>query len=230
MTHLRYLRYVIRHKWFVLIAGLRVGAPLWRLLIHDWSKFTPAEWSGYVRYFFGGWRSWADGPVKEHAKSLVQPDFDRAWLHHQKANKHHWQYWILTPDRPAIWFAIQSYDGGATGNVLVESNDFPRVEVYLPTLDCNVDTDSKRYQLVNRMVRAANRAGMPLEMPERYAREMVADWMGAGRAISGKWEAADWYRRNYDAIQLHPHTREFVNRLLLGVASPASPSVSVGGP
>ena len=43
-AHLRYLGYVLRHKWFVLVAGLKVGAPLWRLLIHDWSKFTAAEW------------------------------------------------------------------------------------------------------------------------------------------------------------------------------------------
>ena len=42
--HLRYLGYVVRHKWFVFRAGLRTGAPLWRLVIHDWSKFTPAEW------------------------------------------------------------------------------------------------------------------------------------------------------------------------------------------
>lgn len=46
--HLRYALYVARHKWFVLLAGRRTGAPLWRLLVHDWSKLTPAEWGAYV--------------------------------------------------------------------------------------------------------------------------------------------------------------------------------------
>jgi hypothetical protein len=41
MKHVRYLSYVVRHKWFVLLAGIKTGAPLWRLLIHDWSKFAP---------------------------------------------------------------------------------------------------------------------------------------------------------------------------------------------
>lgn len=56
MSHLRYLRYVLAHKWFVFIAGLRTGAPLWRLVIHDWSKLTPREWGAYVASFYGGWK------------------------------------------------------------------------------------------------------------------------------------------------------------------------------
>lgn len=41
--HIQYLWYVIRHKFFVFQAGLRLGVPLWQLLIHDLSKFSPAE-------------------------------------------------------------------------------------------------------------------------------------------------------------------------------------------
>jgi hypothetical protein len=60
----------VRHKWFVLLAGLKTGAPLWRLIIHDWSKFTPAERGPYVRPFYGPKRAdWiaarrAAGPVE----------------------------------------------------------------------------------------------------------------------------------------------------------------------
>lgn len=39
----RFAWVILKHKWFVLLAGLEVGVPLWRLIIHDWSKFTPAE-------------------------------------------------------------------------------------------------------------------------------------------------------------------------------------------
>ena len=54
----------------------------------------------------------------------------------------------------------------------------------------------------------------PLEMPLVFAAEMVADWHGAGRAITGKWDTASWYARNKDKIRLHPKTRELVEKLL----------------
>lgn len=143
--HLKYLSYVVRHKWFVLLAGLQTGAPLWRLLIHDWSKFLPCEWFPYVNYFYG------------------EPDqvaFDRAWLHHQHCNPHHWQHWILQCD-----------DG-----------------------DCYA-----------------------LEMPEPLVREMVADWRGAGQAITGNGTVAGtraWYEKNEHRIILHIATQNLVERLL----------------
>lgn len=43
-AHWNYFKYVIRHKWFVFIAGLQTGAPLWRLIIHDWTKFLLQMW------------------------------------------------------------------------------------------------------------------------------------------------------------------------------------------
>jgi hypothetical protein len=135
-AHVRYLGYVVRHKWFVLRAGLRVGAPLWRLVIHDWSKFTLAEWGPYVRTFY------TDRPR--------EGEFDRAWLHHQHRNPHHWQHWLLQED----------------------------------------DGDLKA-----------------LRMPHGLVREMVADWMGAGRAITGRWDVASWYEANAHKINLHPDAR-----------------------
>jgi hypothetical protein len=81
MKHLRYLRYVLRHKWFVLVECLRLGL-LWRGLTHDLSKFSLMEWSPYVNHFCGS----------------GDPRFDEAWLHHQKHNDHHWQYWVQLLD------------------------------------------------------------------------------------------------------------------------------------
>lgn len=149
-AHLRYLSYVLRHKWFVLVAGLKVGAPLWRLLIHDWSKFTPAEWRPYVLSFCG------PGGYANRPPHVVEA-FDRAWLHHQHANPHHWQHWVLRED------------SGAT---------------------------------------------KALPMPVPFVREMVADWMGAGRAITGRWEVAEWYAKNRDKMVLHPATRAFVEAMI----------------
>jgi hypothetical protein len=47
----------------------------------------------------------------------------------------------------------------------------------------------------------------PLQMPEKYIRELIADWIGAGRAITGKREYAAWYFANRGKIILHPETR-----------------------
>jgi hypothetical protein len=153
-AHLGYAKYLARHKWFVFVAGLEIGAPFWRLVIHDWSKFLPCEWRPYVEEFYGAWRTRAEKYV---ADELVHFRFDVAWLHHQHLNPHHWQHWVLRED-----------DG------------------------------QTKY----------------LEMPEHFAREMVADWCGAGRAITGKWEVWKWYAQNYERILLHPLTRQLVDSLI----------------
>lgn len=46
-----------------------------------------------------------------------------------------------------------------------------------------------------------------IAMPERYWREMIADWRGAGRAYTGKDNTTEWYQRNKDKMRLHPETR-----------------------
>ncbi len=51
--HWLYGKYLARHKWFVLQAGRKTGAPLFCLLIHDWSKFLPNEWNAYATKFYG---------------------------------------------------------------------------------------------------------------------------------------------------------------------------------
>lgn len=157
--HWQYAKYLARHKWFVFVAGLRVGGiPLWRLVIHDWSKFLPCEWFAYVDYFYGerlrllneepdDFRFW-------NAAQKYYDAFDRAWLHHQHANPHHWQHWVLRSD------------------------------------------DGKTEYL---------------EMPDSTAREMVADWCGAGRAVTGKWEVWLWYAKNRERILLHERTRKLVD-------------------
>lgn len=145
--HLRYARYLLRHKWFVFVAGLKTGAPPWRLVIHDWSKVTPAEWGPYVRSFYG----------PQPRTDAVKEEFDAAWLHHLHRNAHHWQYWVLRED-----------DGGTK----------------------------------------------LLTMPLPLIREMVADWMGAGRAITGRWDIAEWYIANEQTIQLDRSTRIVVEELI----------------
>lgn len=146
--HWSYLKYVLRHKWFVLLASRKIGAPLYQAITHDLSKFRLSEWLPYARCFYA-----SDGS-KQYVEGF---DFTLAWNDHQKRNKHHWQYWVIGWDRGTF---------------------------------------------------------EPLLMPRKYVLEMVADWMGAGRAITGKWETAEWYGKNKSNMQLHNGTRFEVEVIL----------------
>ena len=48
------------------------------------------------------------------------------------------------------------------------------------------------------------------EMPVQYRKEMIADWIGAGKAIHGKDNLKLWYQENRDKIALAPETRKWV--------------------
>jgi len=53
-----------------------------------------------------------------------------------------------------------------------------------------------------------------LEMPDRYRREMLADWNGAGLAINGKNDTKEFYERRKGDIVLHEKTREWIEEMI----------------
>lgn len=78
---MKYFWLTVKHKWYVFLASFKIGLPLWRVLVHDLSKFTPAELPHYNRQFCGP----KDDPQ----------GFAVAWLHHYHRNDHHWEHWIV---------------------------------------------------------------------------------------------------------------------------------------
>lgn len=144
MNYFNYLKYLMKHKYYVWVACNVLGVSWYQALIHDISKFRLREWCPYMNCFYNH-----DG--SSCYKETIE--FAQAWNAHQKYNKHHYQYWLLTWD---------------------------------------------------------NGKSEPLPMPEKYVREMMADWFGAGKAITGKWEAEAWYIQNQDNIMLHPDTKAMV--------------------
>lgn len=80
-----YLKYIIQHKWYVAIECFKMGLYL-HAFTHDISKFKPSEFFPYAVKFFSG-----DYAFKYFS---VEQRFDEAWNHHQKRNKHHWDYWV----------------------------------------------------------------------------------------------------------------------------------------
>lgn len=167
MHYIKYFWYVVCHKWFVFVAGLKTKTPLYQLLVHDLSKFLPSEFIPYAQYFYDKEKQEKEGldaiglfGLAELAPwgFYIKDRFNLAWLLHQRRNPHHWQYWYLMQD---------------------------------------------------------NDPDFPLPIPEKYAREMVADWMGAGRAITGRWDdVKSWYRKNKTVIKIHPDTRVFIEKLI----------------
>lgn len=53
-----------------------------------------------------------------------------------------------------------------------------------------------------------------LPMPSKYVKEMVCDWRGAGRAITGEDNVVEWYAANWHNMNLHPATRHEVESML----------------
>jgi hypothetical protein len=87
MSTAKYAWLTIKHKWFVFCAGWQLfhclflwPSLLWRLIIHDLSKFSPQELPHYGRQFFG---------TKDDPEGFI-----KCWVHHQNRNEHHWEYWI----------------------------------------------------------------------------------------------------------------------------------------
>ena len=168
--HISYLKYIVRHKWFVLIAGRKVKCSWRQIFAHDLSKFRFSEWFPYADYYYGDYKPFHEftpyekthyySYVEKWCLESVEERFNVAWLHHQHKNKHHWQYWILKED-------------------------------------------SGDEQLI--------------DMPEAYVREMVADWAGARRAISGEWDIASWYLNNACNIKISRETRRRVENILADV-------------
>ncbi len=79
MRHsLSLFRTIVKHKWYVMKAGRRFGVSWYRLLVHDLSKLSPAEFIGYRNKFHAG---------------VDDPDgFAQTWRHHLEKNDHHWQH------------------------------------------------------------------------------------------------------------------------------------------
>jgi len=57
-------------------------------------------------------------------------------------------------------------------------------------------------------------AGGVVYMPQHYALEMVADWMGASMAYTGSWDMQKWLWDNMPKITLHSKTAIYVRSVL----------------
>lgn len=57
---------------------------------HDSTKWSANEFRGYYDYYE------SDDPDEN-----LESELNKAWLHHQNHNSHHWQYWVVIQDDDA---------------------------------------------------------------------------------------------------------------------------------
>lgn len=82
----KYFLYVLNHKLNVLVECWKEGLYV-QGVMHDISKFAPAEFFPYAKKFYSGKPLTAEDEI----------NWQYAWLRHQRKNKHHWEYWIVHP-------------------------------------------------------------------------------------------------------------------------------------
>ena len=112
---------ILHHKLLVYRECRKLGIPK-RGLKHDLSKFHPAEYFAYARY-------WVLSFIKDDKNHPVSIKYEIAKDRHQKGNSHHWEYWVDDCDvaQPmddesilemvADWRAMSARHAGALGEV-----------------------------------------------------------------------------------------------------------------
>lgn len=127
----KYLSKLAMHKWYVFLAGIKCGVPVWRLVIHDLSKLSRSEYLAYRN------RAYGDGKIDDRLL------WGYAWLSHANRNPHHPQYWIMS------WNGSSEFSKNYYDDVSEHVADFvcvlPMPEVYVREMVADWHGASKVY-------------------------------------------------------------------------------------
>jgi len=116
---------------------------------------------------------------------------------------------------PSEWLPYMNYFYGKNGNSNRESSK----ETHQKGIDTEFDAAWNKHKNRNKhhwqwwILQEDDGPIKLIPMEEKYILEMIADWTGAGMAISGRKDWRPWYEKQRDTIQLHPETREYVEEL-----------------
>lgn len=89
MHPIKHFRTITAHRHRVMLGCFRVGL-IRQGLLHDLSKYSPAE-------FWQGAKYW-EGVRSPNAGAREAEGWSTAWMHHKGRNKHHYEYWTdLSP-------------------------------------------------------------------------------------------------------------------------------------
>lgn len=54
-----------------------------------------------------------------------------------------------------------------------------------------------------------------IEIPNKYIRELLTDWIAASLSKNGKNDLKEWYNKNKNIIKLHPNSRRKLEKIML---------------
>ena len=80
----KHFKTITTHKLIVMDGCFKVG--LYKQgLLHDLSKYSPAEFLVGARYY--------QGDKSPNAAERAEKGYSEAWMHHKGRNRHHYEYW-----------------------------------------------------------------------------------------------------------------------------------------
>ena len=80
----KHFKTITKHRFLVMKGCFRVGL-YWQGLIHDLSKYSPAEFCTGARYY--------QGNRSPNTAERERKGYSEAWMHHKGRNRHHYEYW-----------------------------------------------------------------------------------------------------------------------------------------
>ncbi|MCD8200911.1 MAG: DUF5662 family protein [Clostridia bacterium] len=133
-----HLHTITKHRNTVMRHCFKAGL-IWRGLMHDWSKYSPAEFFPGVKFY--------QGNRSPQAREREVYGYSAAWLHHKGRNKHHFEYWNewngkeqgerVFVDMPCVYFAEMVCDRVAASKIYMkkEYTDSAPLEYYRKRTD-----------------------------------------------------------------------------------------------
>lgn len=135
----QHFKTITYHKYLVAKGCFRVG--LYKQgILHDMSKYSPAEFWVGVKYY--------QGTRSPNNAEREEKGYSSAWLHHKGRNKHHYEYWIdyslhgikggMVPAPMPVKYVVEMFmDRIAASKVYQRENytDASPLQYYLPGKD-----------------------------------------------------------------------------------------------
>lgn len=182
----KYFKYVIRHKWYVLIECFKKGQ-YWRGITHDLSKFLPDEFIPYAKYFYAEDRYLTCLNCSKCSEDCLC---------------------VLNGAGVGDGSSARNIDNGRCNYFLSVGNRNIYEEKFNEAWLKHIHRNKHHWQYW--LLQEDDGELKKIEMEGKFVDEMISDWNGAGLAINGVNNTREWYKKNKDKIKLNPRTRHVV--------------------
>lgn len=94
MKALKHFNTITKHRHKVIAHCFKAGIG-WQGLLHDLSKYSPAEFFTGAKYY--------QGNKSPNEEERARYGYSKAWMHHKGRNRHHFEYWTdYNPQRRVV--------------------------------------------------------------------------------------------------------------------------------